>query len=89
MDHANIALRLDPERADARLVFEAAFYVRVASTLRCTEGAPPWEDAAIARELRRYEAQGVAGVERFRAMHARQGGDPQVSARVRRVGLCD
>ena len=41
MDHANIALRLDPDRPDARMIFEAAFYVRVASALRCTEGAPP------------------------------------------------
>ena len=88
MDHANIALRLDPDRPDARMIFEAAFYVRVASALRCTEGAP-WSDLAIARVLKGYEAQGISGVERFRAMHARQGADPEVVARVRRVGVCD
>ena len=89
MDHANIALRLDPERRDARLVFEAAFYVRVASTLRCSEGAPPWSDAAISAVLSRFRDQGVEGVATFKAMHERQGAQEDVVARVKRVGLCD
>ena len=89
MDHANIALRLDPERRDALLVFEAAFYVRVASVLRCSEGAQPWSDGAVSKVLERYATQGIGGVERFRAMHARQGSQADVMARVRRVGACD
>lgn len=89
MDHANIALRMDPERRDARMVFEAAFYVRVASVLRCTEGPPPWSDDAVAAVLKRYAQQGIEGVERFRAMHTRQGEQQDVVARVRRVGACD
>jgi tetratricopeptide (TPR) repeat protein len=89
MDHANIALRLDPERRDARLVFEAAFYVRVASVLRCAEGAPPWSDAAVARVLEHYAGQGIVGVDHFRVVHQRQGSQPDVVTRVRRVGACD
>jgi tetratricopeptide (TPR) repeat protein len=89
MDHANIALRLDPERRDALLVFEAAFYVRVASVLRCTTGAPPWSDEVVALVLKRYAQQGIGGVERFRAMHARQGSEEDVVTRVKRVGACD
>ncbi len=89
MDHANIALRLQPERPDAHLIFEAAFYVRVASTLRCTAGAPPWPDEVVTGVLKGFQRQGVNGADRFRVLHARQGEDPDVVARVRRVGACD
>jgi tetratricopeptide (TPR) repeat protein len=89
MDHANIALRLDPERRDARLVFEAAFYVRVASNLRCAHGESPWSDAAVTAALAPFEGQGVVGVDRFREVHARQGKDESVMARVARIGACD
>ena len=82
MDHADIALRVDAGRADARLVFEAAFYVRVASRLRCLHGPAPWADEAVAAELGRLARQGVGGVERFRALHARQGADEGVLERV-------
>ena len=89
MDHANIALRLDPSRADARLLFEAAFYVRVASTLRCTAGPPPWSDEALNEVLKGFQAQGISGVARFRRLHERQGAEEAVIARVRRVAACD
>jgi len=89
MDHAAIALRLAPDRRDSRLVFEAAFYVRVASRLRCLHGPPPWAAEAVTAELLAFESQGVGGVERFRALHASQGQQASVIERVKRVGACD
>ena len=88
MDRADIALRLDPERRDALLVFEAAFYVRVASTLRCEHGPAPWTAEAITAALSAMAREGLGGVERFHTLHARHGEDPEVTARVARVSRC-
>jgi len=88
MDHGNIALRLDPGREDARMHFEAAFYLRVASQLLCAHGPSPWSDAAVAEALAPFASQGVGGVGHFRVMHEAHSGIESLIERVKRIGAC-
>ncbi|MDP6946393.1 MAG: tetratricopeptide repeat protein [Myxococcota bacterium] len=89
MDRADIALRLEAGRHDARMVLEAAFYVQVASKLRCAHGSPPWPEEATTRVLEDFGRRGLRGDARFRSLHATYGATPEVVARVKRVGGCD
>ena len=85
MDHSDIANRLDPDREDARQVFEAAFYVSAASNLQCTKGAAPWARLDVEATVIAYLQESVRDVDLFYAFHERFKSDPAVEKRVARA----
>jgi len=85
MDRADIAARLDPEKAQAFDLFRASFYVAVSSRLQCKLGDPPWAKDRVDKMLELYKRQGIDNVEEFYEIHASYGATKETKARIARL----
>ena len=85
MDEANLVLKIDPKNAKAHTLFQAAYYVAVASELTCRYGAGPWTKKRVDTVLARYAAQGVKGTAFFYEVQRAMGQQPGVKRRVAAV----
>ena len=85
MDEASIALRLKADDEKALMLFRAAFYVAVASELKCRFGDDPWKKEQVSEVLKRFKKAGVKGVGFFDEVHESFGDKLAVKTRIRRV----
>lgn len=85
MDHADIAVKLDPERGEAVEIFKASFYVGVASRLQCLYGNPPYTRTQKKEGVRPYRLQGLEGVMAFQDYDKQFGSRKDVRSRIERA----
>jgi tetratricopeptide (TPR) repeat protein len=82
MDHADIALRIDPTYPKALSLFRASFYVAVASKLWCKHGHGPWKKDAVEAVLDSFRKQGLKGVAFFYEVDKEFGRKDDVKKRI-------